>query len=196
MTRILARTGLALLALGTEPAWADPRCARLGQPAYSATRLISTDGAPATATRVILDGARQRIEASAPGEGRLVTLITPELHAIFLTTAEPPVALRLAPPAPPRPEPGTHRLREERSRAGTTFIVELRGASGQWHAVERNLCRRDGVLLEAWQWWPEAQGARVVETRQSNIRLTRPDPALFRLPHGFRLVEPPPSPRP
>lgn len=179
-----------------QPAWADPRCARLGEPAYAATRLTSKDGAPATATRVTLAGPRQRIESPAPGEGRLVTLITPELQAIFLTNAQPAVALRMVQPPPPTPEPGTLRQREERSRAGITFVTELRGASGQWHPVERSLCRRDGVLLESWQWKPEPQGARIIETRQSNIRLARPDPALFRLPAGFSLTDPPPNMRP
>lgn len=196
MGRALALGCVILLALAAQPASADPRCARLGQPAYSATRLTSTDGAPATATRVTLDGPRQRIESATPGEGRFVTLITPDLQAIFLTTAQPAVALRMALPPPPTPQAGEHRQREERGRSGITFITELRGASGQWHTVERNLCRRDGVLLEAWQWHPVPHGARVVETRQSDIRLARPDPALFRLPAGFGLVDAPPRPRP
>ncbi|MBX9753050.1 MAG: hypothetical protein K5Q68_25910 [Roseococcus sp.] len=185
--------GLALLAAG--PAWADPRCAHLGQAAYSATRLTSTDGAPATASRVMLHGPRQRLEAPGPGEGRLVTLITPELQAIFLTTAQPAVALRMPTP-PPLPEATERRQREERGRAGITLITELRGASGQWHMVERSLCRRDGVLLEAWQWQPGPRGARIIETRQSDIRTLRPDATLFRLPDGFRLMDPPPSVRP
>lgn len=196
MRRTLVLAGGILLALGPGAALADPRCASLGQPAYSAIRLISTNGTPAIASRVTLDGARQRIEAGGAGEGPVVTLITPELQAVFLATAEPRIALRLALPAPPPSAAGERRQREERGRAGTTFITELRGASGQWHVVERNLCRRDGVLLEAWQWWPEPGGGRVVETRQSEIRLIRPDPALFRLPAGFGLVDPPPRPRP
>ncbi|UPY36155.1 hypothetical protein [Sediminicoccus sp. KRV36] len=185
------------LATGIAPARADPRCARLGQPAYSAMRLTSAGGAPATAARVTLDGPRQRIEARGPGEGRLVTLITPEFHAVFLTSAQPAVALRLAPPpATAAPAPQDRREREERSRGQVTFIIELRGVSGQWHAVERNTCRRDGVLLEAWQWQPSPAGGLVLETRQSDIRLARPDPALFQLPAGFRLAEAPPAARP
>jgi hypothetical protein len=187
---------LLLPLLAAQPAAADPRCATLGQPAYAATRATTTGAASPVVMQATLAGPRLRLEAPGPGEGRIITLITPELRVLFATTANPATALRLPQPAPAAIPPEDSRQREEASPAGITFITEWRGASGQWHEVERTLCRRDGVLLEARQWRPGEGDGMLVQTRQTNIRLIRPDPALFRLPAGFRLVDPPPSPRP
>jgi hypothetical protein len=174
------------------PAAADPRCAHFGQPAYSATRSISTGQGAPVVTRITLAGPQLRIEAPGPGGTRLVTLVTPDIHAIFVQGAEPAMAMRLPRPAPPAIAAEDRRLREERTPAGIALITELRGASGHWHEVERNLCRRDGVLLEARLWKPGEGGGTHIHTRQTEIRLTRADPALFRLPAGARLIEPPP----
>lgn len=187
---------LVLPLLAAHPAAADPRCARFGQSAYSATRSTVTGNAAPVITRVHLAGPRLRIEAPGPGESRLVTLITPELHAMFATAADPAMALRLPRHAPSAIPPEDRRQREERAATGITLITELRGASGHWHEVERNLCRRDGVLLEARQWRPGEGGGTLIQTRQSDIRLAPADPTLFRLPAGFGLIDPPPSPRP
>lgn len=185
---------LALFALLLTPlaAAADPRCARFGQPSYSATRSTGTGTAAPVLTRVFLAGPQLRIVAPGPGEARLITLITPELHAMFLTAADPPVAMRLPRPALPAIAPEDRRQREERTPGGIALITELRGASGHWHEVERSLCRRDGVLLEAWNWKPGEGGGTHTHTRQTEIRLAPVDAALFRLPAGFRLIEPPP----
>lgn len=189
--RWAARLILVLLAL---PAWADSRCARLGQPAYSALRAIAEGDAPPVLAQVTVAGPRLRMEARGPGEARFVTLMTPELHAIFRIQATPPVAMRLPSPVPPNIPDADRRVREERGAGLVTLITELRGASGQWHEVERSLCRRDGVLLEARQWLPRAGGGGVtLVTRQTQIRTIRPNPALFMLPAGFRLIEAPPA---
>ena len=183
---------LLLPLLQPHPAAADPRCASLGQPAYSATRSISTGNAAPVVTRVTLAGPQLRIEAPGPGGARLITLLTPELHVIFVESSAPAVAMRLPRPAPRAIAAEDRRLREEPTPAGIALITELRGASGEWHEVERNLCRRDGVLLEARLWKPGEGGGIHIHTRQTEIRLTRADPALFRLPAGARLIEPPP----
>jgi hypothetical protein len=189
--------GLALL-LSPGIALADPRCARFGQPAYTATRVTSWAEAPPMTARVFQAGPSLRLEAPAPGDApgdapgnaKLVTLMTPELHAFFKTNATPPVAIRM--PRLPAPAPPRERL--EPTRAGTLLIQEVQGASGQWHEVARVLCRRDGVLLEARQLQPGPNGPILVETRQSGIRMISADPALFRLPAGFRLIEAPAPP--
>ena len=175
------------------PVRADPRCARLGQPSYSALRTISEGQGPPVIARVTMAGPRLRIEAPGPGEARLVTLVTPELHAMFLTSAQPQFAMRIPSRAPPPLPEAERRLREERSPGHVTFVTEWRGASGQWHEVERSLCRPDGALLEARQWLPREGGAITLVTRQTEIRTIRPDPALFMLPAGFRLIEAPPA---
>jgi hypothetical protein len=60
--------------------------------------------------------------------------------------------------------------------------------------VERSLCRRDGVLLEARQWKPGEAGGTIVTTRQTGVRMISADPALFQVPAGFRLIEAPAAP--
>lgn len=181
---------LLLPLLAPLPARADPRCAHLGQPAYTALRTVSENDTPPLLARVTVAGPRLRIEVPVPGGARLVTLVSPELHAVFLTTASPPTAMRLPHPSPPRIPSEDRRLREEHGPDRVTLITELRGASGQWHEVERTLCRRDGILMESRQWRPDRQ----VVTRHSEIRTLTPDPSLFRLPAGFRLLEAPPAP--
>ena len=189
------RAPLALLPLlAASPAAADPRCAAFGQPAYTAQRAIAEGAAPPVVAQVTFQGPRLRIEAAGPAGDRLVTLVTPELHAMFLARANPPLAMRMPSPSPPDIPGEGRRLREERSPGRVTLITELRGASGRWHEIERSICRRDGVLLEARQWHPREGGGVVITTRQTEIRLTRTDPALFRLPAGFRLVDAPPPP--
>lgn len=176
-------------------ALADPRCARFGEAGYSATRTTTLGQAAPMVAQVFLAGAALRVDAAGPGGGRLVTLITPELHAMFVTTANPAVAVRLViPRATPMP-PTEQRERAEPQPGRTLLITELRGASGQWHEVARTLCRRDGVLLEARQFQPGPEGPVILETRHTEIRTTPPDPALFRLPAGFRLIEAPPAPQ-
>jgi len=185
------------LAIASSPwgsSWADPLCARFGQPEYTATRVTQTAAAPPLASLVFLSGPRLRIEAPGPREGRMVTLLTPDLQALFLTTADPPVAIRM-PVARPAPLPAEERReREERAPGRFTLITEMRGASGQWHEIGRVVCRRDGVLLEARQIIPREGGPAMMETRQSEIRMGTQHPALFRLPAGFRLIDPPPRP--
>lgn len=171
-------------------AMADPRCARFGQPSYTATRVTSWGATPPVTAQVFQAGPKLRLETPAPGEARLVTLLTPGLHAVFVTNASPPVALRMPqPPALPSP-----RERQEAQRGGILVIQELSGEGGQWHEVARHLCRRDGVLLEARQLQPGPDGPMILETRQSGIRMIRADPALFQLPAGFRLIEAPAMP--
>lgn len=181
---------LALLLPGT--ALADPRCARFGQPAYSATRTTTLDQGAPVVSQVFAAGPALRIESAGPGGGRLVKLFTPELHAVFLSNAAPPVAIRM--PMPPALPAGEQRVREEPQPGRMRLITERRGLSGQWHEVARVLCRRDGVLLEAWQAQPGPAGFTVLETRHSEIRTIRADPLLFRLPPAFRLIEAPPAP--
>lgn len=181
--------GLVLL-LWPGLAWADPRCARWGQPSYTATRVTSWGAAPPVTAQMFQAGPRLRLETPAPGEARLVTLMTPGLNAVFATNAVPPVALRM--PPPPASPPG--RERQEAQRAGILLIQEMQGEGGQWHEVARHLCRRDGVLLEARQLQPGPEGPVVVETRQSGIRMIAADPALFQVPAGFRLIEAPAAP--
>lgn len=181
------------LLLFAVPAWADPRCAALGQPAYTAQRAIAEGSAPPVIAQVTMHGPRLRIEAAGPAGDRVITLVSPELHAVFLARANPPLALRLPPPTPPALPREDRRIREERSPGRVTFVTELRGASGAWHEVERTLCRRDGVLLEARQWHPHEAGGVIITTRQTAIRLAPVDPVLFQLPAGFRLMEPPPA---
>lgn len=184
-----ALTCLALL-LCPGLAWADPRCARFGQPSYTATRVTSWGAVPPVTAQVFQAGPKLRLETPAPGEARLVTLFTPGLNAVFATNAAPPVALRMPPP----PAPPQGRERQEAQRAGILIIQEVRGESGQWHEVARHLCRRDGVLLEARQLQPGPDGPMILETRQSGIRMIAADPALFALPAGFRLIEAPAQP--
>ena len=187
---------LILVALGLPgAAMADPRCARFGQPSYSAMRATVVETAPPVTTRVFLSGPSLRLETPAPRDGRMVTLITPGLSAIFLTTASPPVAMRMPAPLSTAMPAVTRRERDIPSRAGITLITEWRTADGQWLEVARSLCRRDGVLLEARHLQPREGGAVIVETRQSDIRVAALDGALFRLPDGFLLMEPPPLAR-
>jgi hypothetical protein len=191
--RVLPLLAAALLAAA--PLWpslalADPRCARFGQPGYTATRVTSWGQAPPVTAQLFQAGSSLRLEVAAPGNARLVTLLTPELHAVFRTDATPPVALRM----PPTPALAGQRERQESTRAGILLIQELQGESGQWHEVARTLCRRDGILLEARQLQPGPQGPVILETRQSGIRLIATDPALFRLPAGFNLIEAPAPP--
>lgn len=181
---------LAILLPGT--ALADPRCARFGQPGYTATRTTTLGQAAPAVAQVVVAGPMLRVESAGPANGRLVTLITPELQAMFATTASPAVAIRL--PRPAAPPPTEQRERTEPLPGRTWLVTEWRGASGQWHEVARSLCRRDGVLLEARQLQPGPQGLAMLETRHSAIRTMTPDPALFRLPAGFRLIEAPPAP--
>ncbi len=183
---------LACLALLLWPslALADPRCARFGQPSYTATRVTAWGTATPVTAQLFQAGPNLRLETPAPGDSRLVTLMTPGLHAVFATNASPPVALRM----PPLPAPTTRRERQEAQRQGILLIQEVQGESGQWHEVARALCRRDGVLLEARQLQPGPQGLVILETRQSGIRMISADPALFRLPAGFRLIEAPAPP--
>jgi hypothetical protein len=186
----------ALLALLLWPllepglALADPRCARFGQPGYTATRVTSWGQAPPVTAQLFAAGPSLRLEIAAPGDARLVTLLTPDLHAIFKTDATPPVALRMPRP----PAPAGQRERIEQRPPHTLLIQEVQGESGQWHEVARSLCRRDGVLLEARQLQHGPQGPIILETRQSGIRMISADPALFRLPAGFRLIEAPAPP--
>jgi hypothetical protein len=186
---------LAALLVLAAPAKADPRCARLGQPSYSATRITLGPGAPPPVQVFFAEG-RMRIEAPSPhgGPGRLVTLLGPEGRIVFDTAANPPVALRL--PAPPRPPipPEALRQREERGREGVTLITELQEEGGRWRETERVLCRPDGVLLRARQMAPQGGQLVATEFRQEDIRLGPQDPALFRPPPGFALREPPPMP--
>ncbi|MBS7791136.1 hypothetical protein KTR66_14125 [Roseococcus sp. SDR] len=185
------RAALALpLLLWPALAMADPRCARFGQPSYTATRVTSWGNAPPATAQVFQAGPNLRLETPAPGEARLVTLMTPGLNAVFTTNATPPVALRM--PPPPAPPPG--RERQEAQRAGILLIQEVQGVSGQWHEVARHLCRRDGVLLEARQLQQSPEGLITLETRQSGIRMISADPALFQVPAGFRLIEAPAQP--
>lgn len=181
---------IAVLLLWPAAAWADPRCARFGQPGYTATRVTSWGQAPPVTAQIFQAGPKLRLETPAPGDARLVTLMTPGLNAVFATNASPPVALRMPPP----PAPTARRERQEAQRNGILLIQEVQGESGQWHEVARALCRRDGVLLEARQLQPGPQGPIILETRQSGIRIATPDPALFRLPAGFRLIEAPAPP--
>jgi len=174
---------------------ADPLCARFGQPAYTATRVTQTASAPPMVSQVFVSGPRLRIEVPAPREGRMVTLFTPDLQALFLNTANPPKAMRLDVAQPVALPAEERREREERASGRITLITEMRGASGQWHEIGRVVCRRDGVLLEARQILAREAGPALIETRQSEIRLGAQDPALFRLPAGFRLIEPPPRPQ-
>lgn len=171
-------------------AMADPRCARFGQPSYTATRVTSWGSAPPVTAQVFQSGPKLRLETPAPGEARLVTLMTPGLNAVFTTNAAPPVALRM----PPAPTPTARRERQEVQRAGILLIQEMQGESGRWHEVARHLCRRDGVLLEARQLQPGPDGPMILETRQSGIRMIAADPALFQVPAGFRLIEAPAQP--
>lgn len=185
------RAALALsLLLWPASAWADPRCARFGQPSYTATRITSWGSAPPVTAQMFQSGPKLRLETPAPGDARLVTLMTPGLHAVFATNATPPVALRMPPP----PAPTARRERQEVLRAGVLLIQEMQGESGQWHEVARHLCRRDGVLLEARQLQPGPTGPMILETRQSGIRMISADPALFQVPAGFRLIEAPAQP--
>jgi len=191
-TRLL----LALAAAGApwSFAWADPLCARFGQPAYTATRVTQIAAAPPGVSQVFVSGQMLRIEAPGPREGRMVTLLTPDLQALFLTTADPPVAIRMPVVRPVALPAEERREREERASGRIALITEMRGASGRWHEIGRVLCRGDGVLLEARQIIAREGGPAMMETRQSEIRLGAPDPALFRLPAGFGLIEPPPRP--
>lgn len=175
-------------------AWADPRCARFGLPHYTATRTTTLGAAAPITARVFLAGASLRVESPGPRDGHLVTLMTPDLQAVFASNASSPVAMRMpAPPPTPRPS-ADHREREEALPGRTLLIQEVRGGNGQWHEVSRVLCRRDGVLLEARQLQAGPAGPVILETRQAEIRMITPDPALFRLPAGFRLVDAPPPP--
>lgn len=187
---------LALIATSSTggPAWADPLCARFGQAAYTATRIIQTAAAPPGVSQVSLSGRFLRIEAPGPREGRMVTLLTPDFQALFFTTADPPVAIRIPAARPALLPAEERREREERAPGRITLITEMRGASGQWHETGRVVCRRDGVLLEARQIIAREGGMVAMEMRQTEIRLGAPDPSLFRLPAGFRLIEPPPRP--
>ena len=193
--RALATAALRLTALllSVGPALADPRCGRFGQPAYSATRVTAMADSAAS-SQAFIAGAQIRLEAAGPDRGRMVTLLTPQLSALFLTTADPPVAMRIPAARPPEIPPEAWRQREEPGSGRITLITEIRGEAGQWHEVERVLCRRDGVLLEARQMVLREGRAVISQTRQSDIRLGAQDAALFRLPEGFRLVEPPRPP--
>jgi len=192
-----ARIFLALVAASIPwvSAAADALCARFGQAAYTATRVTQTASTPPLVSQVFASGPRLRIEAPGPRQARMVTLLTPDLQALFLSTADPPVAMRIPVPLAVAMPAGERREREERTSGRITLFTEMRGASGQWHEIGRVLCRRDGVLLEARQIVAHESGPALVETRQSQIRLGTPDPALFRLPAGFRLIEPPPRPQ-
>lgn len=188
------RALVTAILLTAGPAWADSRCARFGTPAYSATRLVAAPDMAPMSSQAFIAGAQMRIEAEGPRQGRMVTLMTPQLRALFLTTADPPVAIRMPEtPLPPVPN-GARRQREEPAAGRITLITEIRGETGAWHEVARVLCRRDGVLLEARQMVLRDGRPVITETRQSNIRLGAQDAALFRLPDGFRLVDPPPRP--
>jgi len=124
----------------------------------------------------------------------MVTLLTPEMQAIFLTTAVPPVAIRMPAFSPLSVPSDARRQRQEVQAGRIALVTEWQGASGVWHEVERVVCRPDGVLLEAKQWLPRAGEPLAFEIRHSNIHLARAQPELFRLPAGFRLIEPPPRP--
>lgn len=185
----------ASLLLASPEALADPRCAQFGQPSYSATRITSGQGQPPPTQMFFSDG-RVRIEAPPPpgSPGRMVTILGPEGRLMFNTAAQPPVALRLAPPPRPDIPRDALRVREERGRDGVTLITEVRDEANQWRETERALCRADGVLLSARQIIPQDGRMVVLETRQTDIRLGPQDPALFRAPPGFQLREPPPPP--
>jgi hypothetical protein len=179
----------ALAALCAAPAAADPRCARLGSASYQATRVSSAGSA-----QVYVSGRSMRIEGSGPGGSQLVTLLTPSLNAIFSPTANPPVALRLASPRRPNIARGSIRTRQERSGGQTTLILEATNENGEWREVQRTVCRNDGVLLEVRDAAAPGQ-SNMSEYRNTNIRVGPQNPALFRLPPGFRVVSPPPPPR-
>lgn len=192
-------TGLAALGLGVlglaGPAHADPRCARYGRPSYSAIRVIELPGAPPVRLRAFIAEGGVRTEGPGPHGGSMVTLNTTGLSAMFASTAEPRVAMRLPPP-PRRPElaPDAVRQRELREGGRISLLTEVRDDDGQWREVEAVICRPDGVLLEARQPAPRLPPPQMQVMRQSEIRLGPQDPALFRLPEGFRLIDPPPPP--
>jgi len=185
---------LAIASPSWTPASADPLCARFGQPAYTATRVTQSALVPPAVSQVFVSGRLLRIEAPGPREGRMVTLLTPDLQALFFTTADPPIAMRMPAARPVALPAEERREREERGPGRIALITEMRGASGQWHEIGRVVCRRDGVLLEARQMMVREGAPAIIETRQSEIRIGTIDPALFRLPAGFRLIEPPPRP--
>lgn len=188
--RRFALVALGLLIAG--PVLADPRCNRYGVAEYSATRITTTAPGPSITSRVFIADGQIRSEAPGPNQGLLVTLTTPSLNTFFATAAEPRVAIRLPPPRRPDVPPESRRLREERAPARVTLITEIRDDAGLWREVERATCRADGVLLEARQAALVDGRPAFTEIRQTNIRLGRQDPALFRLPEGFRLIDPPP----
>ena len=188
--RRFALAALGLLVAG--PALADPRCNRYGAAEYSATRVTTTATVPSITSRVFIVDGRVRSEAPGPNQGLLVTLTTPSLATFFSTTAEPRVAIRLPPPRRHEISAESRRLREERAPGRVTVITEIRDNSGLWREVERATCRPDGVLLEARQAAIVEGRPAVTEIRQTEIRLGPQNPALFRLPDGFRLIDPPP----
>lgn len=179
----------------SQPAFADPRCGRYGMAEYSALRVTTTPAGRSITSRVFIGGGHIRSEAPGPHQGQMVTLTTPTLNTFFATAAEPRIAIRLPPPRRPDIPAESRRIREERGPGRNTLITELRDDDGRWREVERAVCRPDGVMLEARQAALLDGRPAVTAIRQTEIRLGPQDPALFRLPDGFRLVEAPPPRR-
>lgn len=174
---------------------ADPRCAAFGRPDYSASR-ITRGPSGETVARVFTSGPLLRIEGPAPppNTGRQVTIFTPEGQFVFSPQAPDRVVVRFPPPPRQAPTPDAQRVREEPQPEGVILITEFRDPQGTWLEMERALCRRDGVLLSTRRLIPLEGRLVPVETRQTDIRLGRQDPAMFRPPEGSRVIDPPPMP--
>lgn len=179
---------LATLA-GTSAAQADARCARFGSASYTATRMIE-----GRTTEVVVSGRSSRIVEAGPGGAQLITLVTPTLNVLFATNADPKVAVRLQRRPPPNIPREAVRQRQERSAGQVALITEIVDDDGTWREIERATCRTDGVLLGTRSLASVGGRPVFVEMQHTNIRVGPQPAALFRLPEGFRVVDPPPRP--